>query len=82
MAPKSAYPSTQDPYYAAELQRQGKELLGDRGHAVFEVMDRRWLEDATGRDTDGMDRLTRLGLERTLDLATWLDAYRPTLRLP
>jgi asparagine synthase (glutamine-hydrolysing) len=80
--PKSAYPSTQDPYYAQELQRQAKELLSDRGHGVFELVNRQWLENATGKDTAGMDRLTRLGLERTLDLATWLDAYRPTLRLP
>jgi asparagine synthase (glutamine-hydrolysing) len=80
--PKSAYPSTQDPYYAQELQRQAKELLSDRGHGVFELVNRQWLENATGKDTAGMDRLTRLGLERTLDLATWLDAYRPTLSLP
>ncbi|WP_369212131.1 asparagine synthase (glutamine-hydrolyzing) [Streptomyces flavofungini] len=80
--PKSAYPSTQDPYYGEELQRQAKDLLSDRGHALFDLMDRRWLEGATGCDPATMDRLTRLGLERTLDLATWLEVYRPTLELP
>ncbi|GLF93003.1 asparagine synthase (glutamine-hydrolyzing) [Streptomyces yaizuensis] len=80
--PKSAYPSTQDPYYFQELQQQAKDLLTRRSHGVFDLVDRRWLEGATGGEPTGMDRLTRLGLERTLDLATWLDVYRPTLDLP
>ncbi|MGA4838184.1 asparagine synthase (glutamine-hydrolyzing) [Streptomyces sp. G45] len=80
--PKSAYPSTQDPYYAEELQRQAKELLADPRHDVFALMDRQWLREATGREAAGVDRLTRLGLERTLDLATWLDVHRPVLQLP
>jgi len=45
-------------------------------------VDRGWLEDATRRELSEVDRLTRLGLERTLDLATWLDVYRPELKLP
>ncbi|WP_447041706.1 asparagine synthase (glutamine-hydrolyzing) [Streptomyces sp. DSM 118878] len=80
--PKSAYPSTQDPYYAQELQRQAKDLLSDRGHAVFDLVERRRLETVAGGDAAAMDRLTRLGLERTLDLATWLEVYRPSLELP
>lgn len=80
--PKSAYPSTQDPYYTEELQRQAKEVLTDRSHGVFELMNRQWLEGATSEDPAKIDRLTRLGLERTLDLATWLDIYRPELELP
>ncbi|MFF3733135.1 asparagine synthase (glutamine-hydrolyzing) [Streptomyces sp. NPDC002476] len=77
---KAAYPSTQDPYYAGALQQQAKELLRSRGHEVFALVDRAWLEGATGRDAGAMDKLTRLGLERTLDLAVWLDVYRPELR--
>ncbi|MCM2389873.1 asparagine synthase (glutamine-hydrolyzing) [Streptomyces albipurpureus] len=80
--PKSAYPSTQDPYYTRELQQQAKDLLTRRNHGVFELLDREWLEDATRRESASMDRLTRLGLERTLDFAMWLDVYNPTLRLP
>ncbi|GAB3109546.1 asparagine synthase (glutamine-hydrolyzing) [Streptomyces calidiresistens] len=81
LRPKSAYPSTQDPYYFTELQEQAKELLARRNHEVFLLIDRGWLETATGREAAGMDRLTRLGLERTLDFATWLDVYSPDLRL-
>ncbi|MET8864939.1 asparagine synthase (glutamine-hydrolyzing) [Nonomuraea sp. NPDC004580] len=80
--PKSPYPSTQDPYYSQELQNQGKDLLADRDHDVFALVDRDWLEGATKRDPAAVDRLTRLGLERVLDLAAWLDIYRPELKLP
>ncbi|WP_327044154.1 asparagine synthase (glutamine-hydrolyzing) [Microbispora sp. NBC_01189] len=80
--PKSPYPSTQDPYYSQELQHQGKELLTRRSHEVFDLVDRGWLEDATRRDPSAVDRLTRLGLERTLDLAMWLDVYHPEIKLP
>jgi asparagine synthase (glutamine-hydrolysing) len=80
--PKSPYPSTQDPFYARELQQQGKDLLTQADHAVYELVNRNWLKAATAEDPDAMGRLTRLGLERTLDLAVWLDVYRPELKLP
>ncbi|MGI8665819.1 MAG: asparagine synthase (glutamine-hydrolyzing) [Jatrophihabitans sp.] len=79
--PKSPYPSIQDPYYNQELQQQGKELLARGNHEVFELMDRSWLQVATAGEPASMDRLTRLGLERTLDLGLWLDVYHPELRL-
>lgn len=78
---KSAYPSTQDPYYTQELQEQGREILSDPNHAVFELVDRNWLAGAVLDDSAVLERLTRLGLERTLDLAMWLDLYRPDLDL-
>ncbi|MFI9011386.1 asparagine synthase (glutamine-hydrolyzing) [Actinosynnema sp. NPDC053489] len=79
--PKSPYPSTQDPHYARELQQQAGDLLADRDNAVFELMDRAWLRRAVEEDPTAMSRLDRLGLERTLDLAVWLDLYRPRLVL-
>ncbi|HEX8079029.1 MAG TPA: asparagine synthase (glutamine-hydrolyzing) [Jatrophihabitans sp.] len=80
--PKSPYPSIQDPYYNQQLQHQGKELLARGNHGVFELMDRGWLQTATAIEPASMDRLTRLGLERTLDLGLWLDIYRPEIQLP
>jgi len=77
---KSPYPSTQDPHYAEALQRQGRELLGDRDTGVFALVDRDWLEVATRPDGGGAEP-DRLGLEWTLNLATWLDLYRPRLTL-
>jgi len=79
---KSIYPSTQNPNYIRELQRQAKEQLIDSDNELFGLIDRAWLEDATGQDPAAVARLTRLGLERTLDLAMWMDIYRPDLRLP
>ncbi|MGA4846722.1 asparagine synthase (glutamine-hydrolyzing) [Streptomyces sp. G5(2025)] len=79
---KTPYPSTRDPYYPRELQQQAKDLLADRTHAVFELVDRNWLESATAEDPVTMGRFSRLGLERSLDLATWLELYRPELELP
>ncbi|MEU4447794.1 asparagine synthase (glutamine-hydrolyzing) [Actinosynnema sp. NPDC050801] len=79
--PKSPYPSTQDPFYVRELQLQAKELLTHQSHDVFELIDRSWLDGATGQDPTAVDRLTRLSLERTLDLGMWLDVYKPELKL-
>ncbi len=76
--PKAAYPSTQDPSYAQALQRQAMDLLA-ANHDVLGLVDREWLTGVTRRDPAGVDKLTRLGLERTLDLAIWLDVYRPTV---
>ena len=56
-------------------------MLAARHHDVFELVDRDWLKGATEREVSTMDRLTRLGLERTLDLAVWLDVYHPDLKL-
>jgi asparagine synthase (glutamine-hydrolysing) len=32
-------------------------------------------------DTPQINQASRRGLERTLDLALWLDMYKPTLKL-
>jgi asparagine synthase (glutamine-hydrolysing) len=77
---KSPYPSTQDPHYAEALQRQGRELLDDGDCGVFALVDRDWLESATRPDRGGAEP-DRPGLEWTLNLATWLDLYRPRVTL-
>ncbi|MFE9749551.1 asparagine synthase (glutamine-hydrolyzing) [Saccharothrix saharensis] len=78
---KSPYPSTQDPYYVRQLQVQAKELLSDRGHGVFELVDRDWLRATSDLEPAAVDRVTRLGLERALDFGVWLDLYHPNLTL-
>jgi len=77
---KSPYPSTQDPQYATALQQQAKELLTDHDNAVFALISRDWLADAVQADLTMADQQARHGLERTLDLAMWLDMYRPEVR--
>jgi asparagine synthase (glutamine-hydrolysing) len=78
---KSPYPSTQDPKYAVKLQDNAREYLSMPGHPVFDVVSRDWLTRAVEVDTPQITQASRHGLERTLDLALWLDMYKPTLKL-
>jgi asparagine synthase (glutamine-hydrolysing) len=78
---KSPYPSTQDWQYARDLQEQGRGLLEQPAHPVFELVERTWLDTATGGDPAAIAVSDRQGLEWTLNLATWLDVYQPRLVL-
>ncbi|MFJ9820391.1 asparagine synthase (glutamine-hydrolyzing) [Streptomyces sp. NPDC101151] len=78
---KSPYPSTQDPRYARALQDQAKDLLARPSHPVFDLVDRERVREAAERDTPVSTQVARRGLERTLDLAQWLDLYSPELTL-
>jgi asparagine synthase (glutamine-hydrolysing) len=79
---KSPYPSTQDPRYVEAVQKQAGELLAERDHAVFSLVDPSRLADAVRQEPAAIGDATRHGLERTLDLAMWLDDYRPQIELP
>ncbi|MGW6058244.1 asparagine synthase (glutamine-hydrolyzing) [Streptomyces sp. NPDC055189] len=78
---KSPYPSTQDPKYAIALQEHVKDLLGEPAHPVFDLVDRDRVARAAGRDVPQITQASRRGLERTLDLALWLDLYKPEISL-
>ncbi|MFJ9709084.1 asparagine synthase (glutamine-hydrolyzing) [Streptomyces sp. NPDC101234] len=77
---KSPYPSTQDPEYGRALQVQVKDLLARPDHRVFDIVDREKVNRAAHR-TELSTQAARRGLERTLDLAHWLDLYTPELTL-
>ncbi|WP_370942224.1 asparagine synthase (glutamine-hydrolyzing) [Amycolatopsis sp. cg5] len=76
---KSPYPSSQDPAYAVALRDQAKRLLAD-DDPVFAMLNRAWLEDAVRDGAAVIGPSTRHGLERVLNLSTWLDLYRPEIR--
>ncbi|MEV6162930.1 asparagine synthase (glutamine-hydrolyzing) [Streptomyces sp. NPDC052052] len=78
---KSPYPSTQDPKYAAALQGQARDLLGRPDHRVFDLIDRARLQRVVDHDAPRITSESRRGLERTLDLAMWLDLYEPEVVL-
>ncbi|MGW1408644.1 asparagine synthase (glutamine-hydrolyzing) [Streptomyces sp. NPDC002403] len=78
---KSPYPSTQDPKYAVALQEQARALLARPDHRVFELIDRDRLRKAADHGAPQITAASRRGLERTLDLATWLELYEPELVL-
>jgi asparagine synthase (glutamine-hydrolysing) len=76
---KAPYPSTQDPAYAARLQHIARDQLSQPGHPVFDLVSRDWLSRVTAPGAEVTpDR--RRGIERALDLALWLDMYKPTLK--
>ncbi|MEU9454058.1 asparagine synthase (glutamine-hydrolyzing) [Streptomyces sp. NPDC048277] len=77
---KSPYPSTQDPDYGRALQDQVKDLLTRPDHRVFDLVDREKAHRAAHRTGLGT-QAARRGLERTLDLAHWIDLYNPDLTL-
>jgi asparagine synthase (glutamine-hydrolysing) len=77
---KSPYPSTQDPKYPAMLQLQVKELLAANDSPVFDVINREWLSNVVETDLSDGSQMSRFALERALDMAAWLDIYRPEVR--
>ncbi|MGH3169664.1 MAG: asparagine synthetase B family protein, partial [Trebonia sp.] len=77
---KSPYPSTQDPAYTVKLQENARAYLSNAGHPVFEIVNRDWLATAVTAQAQ-VTQASRSGLERTLDLALWLDMYKPVLKL-
>lgn len=78
---KCVYPSTQDPSYAAELQLQARKLLADHQGPLFELVDRAWLQRATELDPLHVTSEVRVGIDRALNLGTWLDIYAPEVAL-
>ncbi|WP_416367380.1 asparagine synthase-related protein [Nocardia terpenica] len=78
---KSPYPSTQDPGYVVNLQQLAKQILAEGDSPLFELVDRGWLRRAVAEDPFRMEDYTRAGLDRAIDLHTWLELYSPELRL-
>lgn len=78
---KSPYPSTQDVNYVAAIQRQAADVLSNRNDPVFELIDEGWLAAAVKEEPATISGAARNGIERALNLAVWLDRYRPELRL-
>ena len=76
---KSPYPSTSDPQYGAEIQRQAKDLLSSDNDALFGLIDRAALEQLTGLDSLTLPAGARNKMERALDLAMWIDIYQPEI---
>jgi asparagine synthase (glutamine-hydrolysing) len=78
--PKGHYPLTQELGYVAELQRQVGELLSD-DHRAVEFFERAELAAAVRGKPEAVQRDVRDAFERLLDLAVWMDLYRPTIKL-
>ncbi|MGH3439877.1 MAG: asparagine synthase (glutamine-hydrolyzing) [Sciscionella sp.] len=78
---KSPYPSTQDMNYVRAIQQQAADVAADSNHPAHQLIDEKWLATAVKTDVHEMGPATRHGIERVLNLAVWLDEYRPELKL-
>jgi asparagine synthase (glutamine-hydrolysing) len=78
---KSAFPSIQDPCYAAALQEGAHALVVDSTGPLFDVVERTWLDGVAQLDPASMPVGTRNSLEWVLNFAAWLEVSRPELRL-
>ncbi|MFI1190986.1 asparagine synthase (glutamine-hydrolyzing) [Streptomyces californicus] len=78
---KSPYPSPQNLGYAAHLQGQVQELLAEPDAPVFALVDRDWARETVAREPASVSMAVRAGLERVLDLHTWMELRAPELRL-
>ncbi|MEU3937637.1 asparagine synthase (glutamine-hydrolyzing) [Streptomyces sp. NPDC029044] len=76
---KSPYPSTQDPFYQQSLQQQAKQVAAEPNSTLFSLVSDEWLARAVATDPARMDISVRHGLERVLELATWIDLYGPDI---
>jgi asparagine synthase (glutamine-hydrolysing) len=78
---KSPYPSTSDPQYGAAIQAHAKDLYGSGDDLLFTIIDPAKLEHLIGLDPLTLQPVDRTRLERVLDLAVWIDMYKPTIVL-
>lgn len=76
---KSPYPSTSDPQYGAAIQAHAKDLFGSGDDAFFAMVDSAALEHLVGLDPYTLAPIERTRIERVLNLAVWMDMYRPTI---
>ena len=77
---KSPYPSTQDPNYAAELQKQAAEVIDQDGPEVG-LLNQEFLSGALQLEPADVDPATRNVVERLLDMHVWFEQHNPTIRL-
>lgn len=66
---------------SAALQDQAKDLLSRPAHPVFDLVDHDRLHRVAHREAPVSSQAERRGLERALDLAQWMDIYRPEVSL-
>jgi asparagine synthase (glutamine-hydrolysing) len=78
---KVVYPSTKNPNYVAKLQEGARDYLHSPNHPLFDIVSHDWLATAVELTGPQTTAGARRGLERAIDLALWLDTYRPTLKL-
>ncbi|MET8627623.1 asparagine synthase (glutamine-hydrolyzing) [Kitasatospora sp. NPDC004669] len=75
--PKNHYPATHHPEYNSGLQQLAREVLP----TVKDLVDESRIKPGLDTPADQLQWGHRLRLERVVDLALWLDHYRPAITL-
>jgi asparagine synthase (glutamine-hydrolysing) len=81
---KSAYPVLRGPADFDGVRAEAAVLLEEPGHAVFDLVDERWLRPRVLPSGSGVTPLTareRHTVEWVLNTAVWLEQRKPELRL-
>ncbi|WAC54544.1 asparagine synthase (glutamine-hydrolyzing) [Gordonia sp. SL306] len=78
---KSPYPSTQDLKYTITLQQQLDDIAAERGHQVFDLVDRRAVKAMTAESAHDVSPEVRTQMDRVLDLYHWIEMYSPDLQV-
>jgi asparagine synthase (glutamine-hydrolysing) len=73
---KSGYPGSHDPGYLAAIQAQARERAA-ANHPVMDFYDKPEVLAAASATADTITPAQRFGIERFLDIATWLDLRKP-----
>jgi asparagine synthase (glutamine-hydrolysing) len=60
-------------------QAQAKDLFGSGDDALFSLNDSAASEHLIGLDPHQLAPVERTRIERVLDLAVWIDMYKPTI---
>ncbi|MFF5859623.1 asparagine synthase (glutamine-hydrolyzing) [Streptomyces sp. NPDC012751] len=78
---KVPYPSTQDPGYIAELQRQSGDVLREGNSEALNLVDCERLRKIAVAEPEALQQSQRAALERLLELDAWFDLWQPTIHL-
>ncbi|ANZ20305.1 asparagine synthetase, glutamine-hydrolysing [Streptomyces noursei ATCC 11455] len=73
------YPATHHPDYNRGLQKLAREALDAAGGRVRDLVDERVVGSCLTTEPERLEWGHRLRLERVVDLALWLDHYRPEI---
>ncbi|MER7986637.1 asparagine synthase (glutamine-hydrolyzing) [Streptomyces noursei] len=76
---KNHYPATHHPDYNRGLQHLARQALDADGGRVRDLVDERVIAAGLATDPERLEWGHRLRLERVVDLALWLDRYRPEI---
>ncbi|KUL33614.1 asparagine synthase [Streptomyces sp. NRRL F-4489] len=76
---KNHYPATHHPDYNRGLQKLAREALDAAGGRVRDLVDARVIGSVLKTEPERLEWGHRLRLERVVDLALWLERYRPEI---